>query len=635
MKTLTQIREASGGKEAYQKFFNSLLKKFGVKSPSELKGDKKKEFFDAIDKGWESDDPNDKNERYSDPDNLDPETSVDSDEDLADKAASQVTEALKPGKGNIKDVGVDLDATDYPGGEKAYVKDVKKKFKVSIKLVRYGADLSGKKADIIKFLQSDMYGGVEDSDIEDMWPALLEDTYYPKALSIIRLVKEFSGDAETVRRKRRRFESEEEEAHKMNEKIVDCEDCGKMHEEGACGHMNESEIHLPSGKIKLIPKSKWAAIKKKYNVTVDSRDPEWVAGHPNDLYKWATAKDGLGMSTGDVKKKYKHITPEYKGASNISNKQREDVDEGMGKNYPVMNAGQRVKIIKIAKKNSGDMEKAIKLIDKIRKGLSDNPDVMDILKKANEDVNEAMSKGELKHDKEFMHKKLKGNKDKSMVITTIKALDGVELNGRHVEWSGKVSKLLTKHKVSIRNDRDGDVSVWGSGNDVNNFLKDMGHKAESVKEGKKMVVTKIDKDTNSPAYQRFKKGDKRYVYKEQVDCDGRLIGFKAATRRAEGEKQKGSVIVDRRTKGYREAQVRKEKAAAKRLEAKKAKAFAEKYPKLDYAYGNDAELKATIEAASKVLMGETAANNASDGKVDMAPNMGKKKKEKLMKRGDY
>ena len=34
-------------------------------------------------------------------------------------------------------------------------------------------------------------------------------------------------------------------------------------------------------------------------------------------------------------------------------------------------------------------------------------------------------------------------------------------------------------------------------------------------------------------------------------------------------------------------------------------------------------------------MGETAANNASDGKVDMAPNMGKKKKEKLMKRGDY
>ena len=55
MKTLQQIREASGEKEAYQKFFNSILKKFGVSSPAELEGDKKKEFYDAIDAGWEGD----------------------------------------------------------------------------------------------------------------------------------------------------------------------------------------------------------------------------------------------------------------------------------------------------------------------------------------------------------------------------------------------------------------------------------------------------------------------------------------------------------------------------------------------------------------------------------------------------
>ena len=53
MKTLKQIREASGGKEAYQKFFKTILKKFGVDSPSELDGKKKKDFFDAIDKGWD------------------------------------------------------------------------------------------------------------------------------------------------------------------------------------------------------------------------------------------------------------------------------------------------------------------------------------------------------------------------------------------------------------------------------------------------------------------------------------------------------------------------------------------------------------------------------------------------------
>lgn len=101
MKSLKQIREAkSGGKEAYQKFFNSLLKKFGVSSPAELKGDDKKKFYDELDAGWESDDPNDKNERYEDPDNLDPETDVDSDEDMADKAASKLTASYDKKKMN-------------------------------------------------------------------------------------------------------------------------------------------------------------------------------------------------------------------------------------------------------------------------------------------------------------------------------------------------------------------------------------------------------------------------------------------------------------------------------------------------------------------------------------------------------
>ena len=47
--------EATGDKEAYEKFFQSALKKFGVKSPAELKGDKKKEFFDYVDKNWTGD----------------------------------------------------------------------------------------------------------------------------------------------------------------------------------------------------------------------------------------------------------------------------------------------------------------------------------------------------------------------------------------------------------------------------------------------------------------------------------------------------------------------------------------------------------------------------------------------------
>ena len=51
--------EASGGKEAYQKFFDAKLKKYGVKSPAELSDDEKKKFYNEIDKEWEGDNEED------------------------------------------------------------------------------------------------------------------------------------------------------------------------------------------------------------------------------------------------------------------------------------------------------------------------------------------------------------------------------------------------------------------------------------------------------------------------------------------------------------------------------------------------------------------------------------------------
>lgn len=41
--------------DEYQKFFKSALKKFGANSPGDLEGDKKKEFYDYVDKNWKSD----------------------------------------------------------------------------------------------------------------------------------------------------------------------------------------------------------------------------------------------------------------------------------------------------------------------------------------------------------------------------------------------------------------------------------------------------------------------------------------------------------------------------------------------------------------------------------------------------
>ena len=48
-------KEESEKQKKYQAFFQKALKKFGVKSPDELEGDKKKEFFNYVDKNYEAD----------------------------------------------------------------------------------------------------------------------------------------------------------------------------------------------------------------------------------------------------------------------------------------------------------------------------------------------------------------------------------------------------------------------------------------------------------------------------------------------------------------------------------------------------------------------------------------------------
>jgi hypothetical protein len=54
-----KTQEVTGDKEAYQKFFKSMLKKFGVTEPDQLKGADRKKFYDAIDAGWEGDNEED------------------------------------------------------------------------------------------------------------------------------------------------------------------------------------------------------------------------------------------------------------------------------------------------------------------------------------------------------------------------------------------------------------------------------------------------------------------------------------------------------------------------------------------------------------------------------------------------
>lgn len=51
--------ELSAKQKKYQAFFAKALKKFGVKSPAELEGDKKKEFYDYVDANYEADNESD------------------------------------------------------------------------------------------------------------------------------------------------------------------------------------------------------------------------------------------------------------------------------------------------------------------------------------------------------------------------------------------------------------------------------------------------------------------------------------------------------------------------------------------------------------------------------------------------
>ena len=53
------VDEDSDKQKKYKAFFAKALKKFGVDSPAELKGDKKKEFFDYVDKNYEADNESD------------------------------------------------------------------------------------------------------------------------------------------------------------------------------------------------------------------------------------------------------------------------------------------------------------------------------------------------------------------------------------------------------------------------------------------------------------------------------------------------------------------------------------------------------------------------------------------------
>ena len=100
------------------------------------------------------------------------------------------------------------------------------------------------------------------------------------------------------------------------------------------------------------------------------------------------------------------------------------------------------------------------------------------------------------------------------------------------------------------------------------------------------------------------------------------------------------VAVDRRTVGFKAAMIRSEKAKKVREKAKLKKEKKKEQAALDARYEYDGEVDTVLASANKRLFGQTedaAANANAGGGVNMAPNAGKKKKDKfkVVKHANY
>lgn len=59
MKTFKDIITEAKKDAEYEKFFQKKLKQYGITSPDELEKDKRKKFFDEVDKEWKADNEKD------------------------------------------------------------------------------------------------------------------------------------------------------------------------------------------------------------------------------------------------------------------------------------------------------------------------------------------------------------------------------------------------------------------------------------------------------------------------------------------------------------------------------------------------------------------------------------------------
>ena len=633
MKTLKQIREASGGKEAYQKFFNSMLKKFGVNSPSELEGKKKKEFFDAIDKGWDGDnEPKEKGEQtetYTDPDDLDPETTHNPDE-LELATGKKLGEKVKPPKqGDRDEYYRRVDKVDKAWGIGAGKKslsdlskgDLKKYFKDRDKALGHDIFDSVKKPNLVKVTET---SGTED---EKLISEVFSKAQMKKAIGIARKSKgQYTKAYNAIEKIAKGLADEHIVANALKK-------ANEAHEVGTDKYVKHCKKTVP-GQNESVKLTKWSINEMKAEIEFQWDNDLDMRKHKRLMKKHKLKVTPLSLK-GPGGVDVDHFATVVGKKENIRAWMKDwdyDYDASEYKDMGLGLKGESVN--EVVKAGRGNIKGVGVDLDATDYPGGEKQYVKDVKKRFKVTVKLVRYGADLSGKKadiiQFLFSDMYGGVEDSDIedmwpelleATTRYRLFKEAARNPNNPYVRKLSKPAQKvfHTVMY--------NILKKGIDPYSAAA---HRAEVDLVGSRLS----DKDLAA-----VKMAVQNESVKEAVDVDCRLMGFKAAVRRAEGEKQKGRVIVDRRTKGAKEARLRAEKARAKReaiAAAKKKKEFTEKYPQLDYGYLDDAEVKEIENAANRKLYGETAANSVSSGNVDMAINMGKKKKkDKVIKRADY
>ena len=355
MKSIKQIREASGGKEAYQKFFNSILKRFGVGSPAELEGDAKKKFYDAIDAGWDGD-----NEKPEPGDKKKNENTDDfkSDEDVPDDKGNYTMGDMAESPAIALKVAA---AIDKKNEKKKSVKEIRVK-PVDEKMGM--CEQCGTMHEEGDCPQSDMDMSDLDPDTKGM-EERAKGTASKKDLA-----KQAKMTAAMNRRKSYREGTEIKEKTKLK---------GAR---GKLGPKDAIDINFMGDKKDI----KFASTKWKINIKPHSQGA-FISGDKQKILAYLASND-YAMDDEDIEDLYPELMEMFSTRSlGLKGASKRSRDKARGAN---LSSAELKKAEKIAKKHSGDMKKAMAEIEKIKKGSSESDGVMAILKKHNEDTSEDM-----------------------------------------------------------------------------------------------------------------------------------------------------------------------------------------------------------------------------------------------------